>query len=466
MINWIKHEKKIMIGIMTLVIVIGIIGCINFFNRNQLKQIQDTYTHEAGQELVLDPADFFEVDEEKAAQVTFDTSTVNKDMVGEYVATAKFKNKTFEIKVTVVDTTAPMVEFSNRYVFTNDIENPNFDGTFAGVYDASEWSAKLIRFEYKENLSVLDENALKRFTDTIPVPCEEEELMAIGTTDIPTEEGVYRAVLEIADVHGNYSVEEVYMIYDTTGARIDDTPDKTVTVAKEDIEKEPEVDKTDYVITDNVDGDIPSEDINCELELRDAEKHEWLVYVSYVDRAGNSSEAKFLIIVEEGDVPSENDEQTSNPDNSNDNANNDTTSNKGSGNGGTTSNNGNTNNTGSGDSGNYDPADTNKDGVITSDEAAANISPSEQAMIDAGYGNVVQLPTGNYGVLMQGPDHAINGKDGGDILIDYLAERGLQAGDVTGGWMNDQYYNWIAKNITEIDTSDSLQGGEIIFGDE
>ncbi len=62
----------------------------------------------------------------------------------------------------------------------------------------------------------------------------------------------------------------------------------------------------DYVISDNVDGDIPSENINCELELRDAEKHEWLVYVSYVDRAGNSSEAKFLIIVEEGGTASNN----------------------------------------------------------------------------------------------------------------------------------------------------------------
>ncbi len=106
------------------------------------------------------------------------------------------------------------------------------------------------------------------------------------------------------------------------------------------------------------------------------------------------------------------------------------------------------------DNGNYDPTDTNKDGGEDTQEATDNISPSEQAMIDAGYGNVVLLPTGNYGVLMPNPDYLINGKDGGDILIEYLAEKGLQASSVSGSWMDDQYYNWIAKNITELITPD------------
>ena len=104
--------------------------------------------------------------------------------------------------------------------------------------------------------------------------------------------------------------------------------------------------------------------------------------------------------------------------------------------------------------GNNDSADTNTDEVVTTQEATDHISPSEQAMIDAGYGNVVLLPTGNYGVLMPNPDCLINGKDGGDILIEYLAEKGLQASSVSGCWMNDQYYNWIAKNITELITPD------------
>lgn len=102
--------------------------------------------------------------------------------------------------------------------------------------------------------------------------------------------------------------------------------------------------------------------------------------------------------------------------------------------------------------GNYDSADTNNDGVIDIQEATNHISPSEQAMIDAGFGNVVLLPTGNYGVLMPNPDHLINGKDGGDILIEYLSKKGLQANSISGSWMNDQYYNWIAKNITELIT--------------
>ena len=97
-------------------------------------------------------------------------------------------------------------------------------------------------------------------------------------------------------------------------------------------------------------------------------------------------------------------------------------------------------------------ADANKDGVIDTQEATNHISPSEQTMIDAGFGNVVLLPTGNYGVLMPNPDHLINGKDGGDILIEYLAEKGLQASSISGSWMNEQYYNWIAKNISELIT--------------
>ena len=101
---------------------------------------------------------------------------------------------------------------------------------------------------------------------------------------------------------------------------------------------------------------------------------------------------------------------------------------------------------------NSNSADTNNDGVIDLQEAADHISPSEQAMIDAGFGNVVLLPTGNYGVLMPNPDHLINGKDGGDILIEYLSKKGLQANSISGSWMNDQYYNWIAKNITELIT--------------
>lgn len=53
-----------------------------------------------------------------------------------------------------------IIFYNRNHVFTNEVENTNFDGTFSGVYDASGWSAKLVRFEYKEALSVLNDDAL------------------------------------------------------------------------------------------------------------------------------------------------------------------------------------------------------------------------------------------------------------------------------------------------------------------
>ncbi len=357
------------------------------------------------------------------------------DTVGEYVATATFKEKTFDIKVNVVDTTAPMVEFASRVIFTNDLENTDFTNVYEAVYEASEYTSKLIRFEYSENLQVMDETAVNDLENTIPVPCDEEELKAIGTEDIPTEPGVYRSVLEIADEHGNVVLEEVYVVYDTTGALIEDTPDKVVYVeTEEELASEPTVDKNDYVITDNVDGTISAEKIITELELRDADKHEWLVHVSYTDRAGNESKADFLITVKKASASS---------------------SNAGSSNSGSSSSGGSTNSQASASSN-----QTTDTWVPTDDEN--DISPYEQMVIDAGYGNVVQIDSSTYAVLMQNSDHTINGMKGSSILSSYLAERGLYSNHIQGGWIDSDngWYWYTAENVVPIDTSGNDWNGD------
>lgn len=106
--------------------------------------------------------------------------------------------------------------------------------------------------------------------------------------------------LEVADEHGNAAYEEIVLILDKTGAKIEDVADKTITVSADKLSAEPTVDKSEYIINDNVDGKIKADDITCQLELRDEAKHEWLNHVSYVDRAGNESKETFLIIVKEG----------------------------------------------------------------------------------------------------------------------------------------------------------------------
>lgn len=439
-----KNKNKILAIILIVLVVIICIAGITLFNQNSLTQTNDTWTHEAGQKLELDAADFFNVNKSKADQITFDISKVDVDTVGEYVATATFKGKTFDIKVNVVDTTAPMVEFASRVIFTNDLENTDFTNVYEAVYEASEYTSKLIRFEYSENLQVMDETAVNDLENTIPVPCDEEELKAIGTEEIPTESGVYRSVLEIADEHGNVVLEEVYVVYDTTGALIEDTPDKIVYVeTEEELSSEPTVDKNDYVITDNVDGTISAEKIITELELRDADKHEWLVHVSYTDRAGNESKADFLITVKKASASS---------------------SNAGSSNSGSSSSGGSTNSQASSSNGSqtYDPADTNKDGVVTSEEADSNISASEQAVIDAGYGVVVLLPTGNYGILTHG-DGYVNGRHGSDILREYLSAQGLYPSAGIGGcWIDidNDWYWFVARDVVPMDTSGNDWNGD------
>lgn len=109
-----KKETKI-IAVAVMVILIIIAG-IMLFNQNNLKQTKDSLEHEAGKELAFDAQDYFHVDEETAAEITFDASRVDVNTVGEYKATAGYKSKTYMIKVNVIDTTAPMVDFACRYV--------------------------------------------------------------------------------------------------------------------------------------------------------------------------------------------------------------------------------------------------------------------------------------------------------------------------------------------------------------
>ena len=295
-------KKKLFILLSAAMLTLALSGC-------GVELTNDTITHEAGQELVINATEHFNIDEEKAQELVFDTTTVDVNKVGEYEVPVTYKDNEFALKVNVVDTTAPMVEFSQRCVFTNDLVNTDITNALEGIYDASEYTTKLIRFEYVGNLDVMDEKAVKEFTDQIPLPCDSDELMAIGTEEVPEEEGIYRSVLEIKDVHGNMRLEEVYVVYDTMGAKIEDVADKTVHVAKEDLDKEPELDKSEYKIKDNVDGRVNEEDIVCELELRDKDKHEWLVHVSYTDRAGNESKADFLIVVKEKSANSKNEDR-------------------------------------------------------------------------------------------------------------------------------------------------------------
>lgn len=443
-----KKETKI-IAVAVMVILIIIAG-IMLFNKNNLKQTKNSLEHEAGQELVFDAQDYFDVDEESAAEIAFDVSKVDVNTVGEYQVTATYENKAYTIKVNVVDTTAPIVKMSHRYIFTNDVAAADISGLFESVYDVSEYASKLVRFERSGDLSVMNEKALNTLVDAINTHASDDELKAVGSTDIPTEPGIYRSIVEVKDASGNAAYEEVYIILDTTGASINEVEDQVVTVQKDMLSAQPELDKTLYKALDNVDGSLTADDLNLEVVVRDEAKHEWIVKVSYTDRAGNESADEFLITVKEetaSNADSSNDKSATSDKNNSSNKNNSSDKNNTSDKNTTTTDKNNTSNSTT----QYDPMDTNKDGWVSESEEMSYVTPNKQKCIDAGYGVVVEMDGGEwYGCLMKSGDHTIDGRDGGDILYDYLTERGLE-GQIYGSYISSEkeWYFWTATDIRE-----------------
>lgn len=421
--------KKISPAIIVLVVLFIIIGFVISNQRENLKT--DVITHEAGQQLELHAVEIFDIDETEAMEVAFDISGVNIEMVGTYEVVATYKGHEYKIKVNVVDTNVPSVTMATSYVFTNDIENANLMSMVDSIYDVSECSLKLVRFEKSADLQIMDENALNQLIQTIEW-LSYEELLSIGTENVPTEEGIYRSVLAVTDAYGNTHYEEIYVIFDKTPAVMKEIEDKIAYASEEEIDDEPNLSIYGYGADDNVDGAIALENLKLEYELKDAEKHEWIANTTYTDRAGNVSTSNFSVTVmpgyEEDDgqapesTPQDEEQVTTNQESEQEDI-------------------------------KYDPADENKDGVVDGEEAGRYISESEQKVIDAGYGNVVQLSDGNYAVLVHVSE--LEASKGADVLDSYLAERGLKA--VSGYGAVISYENdwacWGTEDVMEIDTS-------------
>lgn len=391
---------------------------------------------------------------------------------------------------TVTDTEAPNVTMKVRYIFTNDITKlTDVSGIVKEVTDTSDYEMKLIRFEKKDVLSEMNELALKNLTEGADSLMEETAL-AIGSADIPTEQGIYRSVLEIKDTQGNGAYEEVFVILDTDSALINDAADVVVTVPGDKISEKPEVDTSIYKGYDEVDGSLTSKDLKFELTLMDETKHEWKLTISYKDRAGNESAADYKVTVtaeketiagnngNTGNTGTTNNNGNTKPNTGNTNAGNSNNGNSNTGNTNTGNNSGTSNggssggnqgNTSSGGSNipQYDPADTNKDGWVDANEEMAYITPQKQKCIDAGYGVVVEQDGGEwYSVLCEDGDQLFNGKRGWELLDDYLRERGLHADLVKGCWINSTngWYWYVAEGIKEI--PESTDGtGEIDWDD-
>lgn len=446
-----KNLKKMTItasiaaAVLVIVLIVSVIITVN----RKLTLLQDTITIELGtvNELTLKPEDFFKIDD--TSEVSFDVSKVDLTTVGDYKAYANFNGQKFTIKVIVTDTTAPVVTLKERYIFTNNIATlEDFSSMIEIIKEPSEYTTKLIRFEKEDVLCELNDLALENLVEKISLPGDASKLKILGSADIPTEQGIYRSVLEIADVHGNTSYEEIFVILDTTGALITEVEDLVYYVDAEDkLGEEPELDYSLYSAVDDVDGYLTSDDLTIELTLQDEDAHEWITNVSYTDRAGNESLGEFLITVKVD------------ADNASNNGGGNNAGGGNSGNGGNTGNGG--SNTGTGNGGGstggvtgYDPADTNRDGVVDGEEGCAYIDSDEQTCIDAGYGVIVSFDGGSRYMVFTPYGGYVNGVHGMEILSNYLSERGL-TGSIGIHSSNEDYGHWYsATDIREIVTEE------------
>lgn len=479
-----KPNKMTLITIIVSVVLVLVLIASIFLNANRgLNQTKKELKVELGsiETLNIDVKDYFKVDDETVKELTIDTSKVDVKTVGTYEVYVTFNEKTYTIKVIVEDTKAPKVEMAERIVYTNNIKSVEPGKLVKDVTDESECTVKLIRYEKADTLSEMNELAVKNLLSTIITPGIAEELKNLGTTDIPTEPGLYRGVVEIADTYGNASYEEIYVVFDTTGAEINEVADQVVTVKKDKLSAMPELDKSLYKALDNVDGLITADDFTYEVVLRDEAKHEWIVKVSYTDRAGNSAEAEFLITVQEEKTQSSNkpssdknntsdkntgnkNESSSDKNNTSDKNNSSSNNNSNTGNSSSSNNNNNNGNNSSSNNNNNNSSssrpkpedmDTNKDGFVSEDEEMRYITPEKQVCIDAGYGVICEFDddqTGGkwYGILMPSSDYEIDGKEGNEILREYLKARNLDA-EIYGCWINSSkgWYWYIAENVRE-----------------
>lgn len=319
------------------------------------------------------------------------------------------------------------------------------------VKDASAFSMDLIRYEKSGNLNVMTDAALKTIVDGIVLYGNEETLKNLGSTDIPTEQGVYRAVLAITDACNNVGYEEIYIILDKQSADFADTAAKLLTTTKDKLNDKPPVNPEEYIVSDNVDGSIKAEQLQTELVLKESSDTQvvWSVLVSYTDRSGNTGSADYEIVVkaEKPVVDNTPDEKpsTGTTDNSNTQKPDETPST------GTTTtpdtekpdntpSSGTTQapdekpSTGNGNV-QYDPADTDKDGTVSTSEGMAYITPEKQACIDAGYGVVCEFfeDDGEHWIaVMCHSDGLVDGRSGADILSEWLDSRGWDARSMTG----------------------------------
>ena len=232
-------KKRLVIGMLTAIVSLSLVGCAP-------KQIKDSVTVEAGEELSLEAEDFFD----STDGVTFDTTDVDTSKVGEYEVTATYKNKEYSITVSVKDTTAPEFELVQDSIVTNDVGSLDAESLIASVEDVSKTTAEL-KFD--------------------------EE---------PKEDGDYTASVVVTDEYGNSAEKSIGVAVDTTAPVINGVKDETVSA-------EPTVESLHYTAEDSRDGEV-----SVETSIEKTGDNEYTVTAVAKDEAGNEAKETAILTVE------------------------------------------------------------------------------------------------------------------------------------------------------------------------
>ena len=233
-------KKRLVIGMLTAIMSLSLVGCAP-------KQIKDSITVEAGEELSLEAEDFFS----SADGITFDTTVVDTSKVGEYEVTATYKNKDYSITVSVEDTTAPEFELVEDSIVTNDVDSLDAESLITSVEDVSKTTAEL-KFDEK-----------------------------------PKEDGDYTASVVVTDEYGNSSEKSISVAVDTTAPVINGVKDETVSA-------EPTVESLHYTAEDSRDSEV-----SVETSIEKTGDNEYTVTAVAKDEAGNeANETATLTLVE------------------------------------------------------------------------------------------------------------------------------------------------------------------------
>lgn len=135
------EQKKSIITVSASVFIVLAVAVISIFlsgDEESVKLKKDTMQIEAGEEMEFHLSDYVVGSEEQLKEVKADTSDVDTDKPGDYKITITYKDREFLIRVSVKDTTPPILQGSGEVVEIMVGESVSVDGLGITVDDFSE----------------------------------------------------------------------------------------------------------------------------------------------------------------------------------------------------------------------------------------------------------------------------------------------------------------------------------------